>query len=35
MVKSKRMAWAGHVAGMGAKRKAYRLLVEKQKEKGH
>jgi hypothetical protein len=29
MIKSKRMRWAGHVAGMGAKRNAYRILVGK------
>jgi hypothetical protein len=29
MKKSSRMRWAGHVARMGAKRNAYRLLVEK------
>jgi hypothetical protein len=27
VIKSKRMRWAGHVARMGAKRNAYRLLV--------
>jgi hypothetical protein len=27
MIKSRRMRWAGHVAGMGEKRNAYRLLV--------
>jgi hypothetical protein len=27
MIKSRRMRWAGHVAGMGEKRKAYRILV--------
>jgi hypothetical protein len=29
MIKSRRMGWAGHVAGMGEKRNAYRILVEK------
>jgi hypothetical protein len=29
MIKSRRMRWARHVAQMGEKRKAYRLLVEK------
>jgi hypothetical protein len=29
MIKSRRMRWAGHVAGMGLKRNAYRILVEK------
>jgi hypothetical protein len=28
-MKSRRMRWAGHVARMGEKRNAYRLLVEK------
>jgi hypothetical protein len=28
MIKSKRMRWAGHVARMGEKRNAYRILVE-------
>jgi hypothetical protein len=27
MIKSRRMKWTGHVARMGAKRKAYRILV--------
>jgi DeoR/GlpR family transcriptional regulator of sugar metabolism len=27
MIKSRRMIWAGHVAQMGEKRKAYRLFV--------
>jgi hypothetical protein len=27
MIKSRRMRWAGHVARMGAKRNAYRILV--------
>jgi hypothetical protein len=29
MTKSKRMRWAGHVAQMGEKRNAYRILVGK------
>jgi hypothetical protein len=29
MMKSRRMRWAGHVARMGAKRNAYRILVGK------
>jgi hypothetical protein len=29
MIKSRRMRWAGHVAIMGEKRTAYRILVEK------
>jgi hypothetical protein len=29
MIKSRRMKWAGHVARMGTKRNAYRLLVGK------
>jgi hypothetical protein len=29
MVKSRRMRWAGHVARMGEKRNAYRILVGK------
>jgi hypothetical protein len=29
IIKSRRMRWAGHVAGMGEKRNAYRLLVGK------
>jgi hypothetical protein len=32
-IKSRRMRWAGHVARMGAKRKAYRLLVGKSEGK--
>jgi hypothetical protein len=27
MIKSRRMRWAGHVARMGKKRSAYRILV--------
>jgi hypothetical protein len=29
IIKSRRMKWAGHVAQIGEKRNAYRLLVEK------
>jgi hypothetical protein len=29
MIKSRRMRWAGHVARMGNKRNAYRILVGK------
>jgi hypothetical protein len=29
MIKSRRMRWAGHIARMGAKRDAYRILVGK------
>jgi hypothetical protein len=29
IIKSRRMRWAGHVARMGEKRNAYRLLVKK------
>jgi hypothetical protein len=33
MIKSRRITWAGHVARMGAKRNAYRILVGNQKER--
>jgi hypothetical protein len=33
MIKSRRMIWEGHVARMGEKRNAYRILVGKPKEK--
>jgi hypothetical protein len=33
LIKSRRMRWAGHVARMGEKRNAYRLLVGKQEGK--
>jgi hypothetical protein len=33
IIKSRRMRWAGHVARMGEKRNAYRLLVRKPEEK--
>jgi hypothetical protein len=29
MIKSRRMRWIGHIARMGKKRKAYRVLVSK------
>jgi hypothetical protein len=34
MIKSRRMIWAGHVACVGEKRNAYRILVGKPEEKG-
>jgi hypothetical protein len=34
IIKSRRMRWAGHVARMGKKRNAYRLLVGKPEGKG-
>jgi hypothetical protein len=33
LIKSRRIRWAGHVAQMGEKRNAYRLLVGKPEEK--
>jgi transcription termination factor 2 len=33
MIKSRRMRWAGHVARMGEKRTAYRILVGKSEGK--
>jgi hypothetical protein len=33
MIKSRRMSWAGHVARMGAKKNAYRILAGEPKEK--
>jgi hypothetical protein len=33
IIKSRRMRWAGHVARMGAKRTAYKILVGKTKGK--
>jgi hypothetical protein len=33
MIKSRKMRWAGHVALMGEKRNAYRILVGKPEEK--
>jgi hypothetical protein len=35
MIKSRRMRWAGHVARIGEKRNACRILVGSQKERGH
>jgi hypothetical protein len=35
IIKSRRMRWAGHVARMGEKRSAYRLLWESQGERDH
>jgi hypothetical protein len=35
MIKSRRMRWAGNVARMGAKRNAYRIMLEGQKERDH
>jgi hypothetical protein len=34
IIKSRRMRWAGHVARMGDKRNAYRILVGKPEGKG-
>jgi hypothetical protein len=34
IIKSRRMRWAGHVARMGEKRNAYRILLSK-KERDH
>jgi hypothetical protein len=34
MIKSRRMRWAGHVARMGEKKNAYRILVGKPEGKG-
>jgi hypothetical protein len=35
MIKSRGMRWIGHVARMGAKRNANRILVGKQERKNH
>jgi hypothetical protein len=35
IIKSRRMRWAGHVARMGKKRNAYRLLMGKPEGKRH
>jgi hypothetical protein len=35
MIKSRRMRWAGHVARMGEKRNAYKIVVGKQEGKNH
>jgi hypothetical protein len=34
-IRSRRMGWAGHVAGMGEKKNMYRLLVGKPEGKDH
>jgi hypothetical protein len=34
MIKSRRMRWAEHVARMGEKRNAYRIMVGKPEDKG-
>ena len=34
MIKSRRIRWAGHVARMGERRGAYRVLVAKPERKG-
>jgi hypothetical protein len=35
MIKSRSMRWAGHVAQVGKKKNAYRILVGKPKEGDH
>jgi hypothetical protein len=35
MIKSRKMRWEGHIAQMGAKRNAYRILMGKSEEKDH
>jgi hypothetical protein len=35
MIKSRRIRWAGHVARMGEKRNAYRILVGKPEGRDH
>jgi hypothetical protein len=35
MIKLRKMKWAGHVARMGEKRNAYRIMVGSQKESDH
>jgi hypothetical protein len=35
MIKSRRMRWVGHVARVGEKRNAYRILVGKPEGKSH
>jgi hypothetical protein len=35
IIKARRISWLGHVARIGEKRNAYRLLVGSQKEGGH
>jgi hypothetical protein len=34
-MKSRKMRWTGHVAGMGTKTNEYRILIENHKERGH
>jgi hypothetical protein len=34
-MKTRRMRWEGHVARIGEKKNAYRLLVGSQREEGH
>jgi hypothetical protein len=34
MINSRKMVWAGHVARMGQKKNAYRILMGKKEEKG-
>jgi hypothetical protein len=35
IIESRRMKWVGHVARIGEKRTAYRVLVESHKERNH
>jgi hypothetical protein len=35
MIKSRRMRWAGHVARMGEKRNAYKIIVGNPEGKDH
>jgi hypothetical protein len=35
IIKSRRMRWAGHVARIGEKRNAYKILWESQRERDH
>jgi len=35
MIKSRRIIWAGHVARMGGRRGAYRVLVGRPEGKNH
>jgi hypothetical protein len=35
IIKTRRMRWVGHVARMGEKRNAYRLLAGSRKERDH
>jgi hypothetical protein len=34
IIKARRMRWAGHVAQIGQKRNAYRILIGKARRKG-